>query len=208
MVDEIMGLTGTYATRTKDNKPMGHAEPFMEQTKILKPQKTQIFQDMTYQPVPDPRPFQGTSAPFFEDKGFSRYGTFEMLDNSQPMRMPSLIPNFSRQASFSNLFAQLPLAGKQQSNIMQEEPLKKKKDENNVPNLQSQPSLFRDFSMGFGRPELQHSFSSLFKQEDFNPTGTINLPMLSKKASMVSQEPEDVPSLSRFQSNLSFLYEK
>lgn len=133
-----------------------------------------------------------------------------MLENNQPMRMPSLIPNFSRQTSFNNLLAQLPLTRKQPSLDLPEETIKKKVkgDENNVPGLQTQPSLFRDFSMGFSRPELQHSFSNIFKQEDFGNAGAINLPMLSKKASIVSQEPDDIPTLSRFQSNLSFLYEK
>jgi len=44
MVDEIMGLTGTYATRTKDSKPMGgHPEPFIEQMKPFKSQKNPNF---------------------------------------------------------------------------------------------------------------------------------------------------------------------
>jgi len=86
-----------------------------------------------------------------------------------------------------------------------------KVDENSntgIPGLQSQPSFMREPS-SMKMPEFQHSFSTMFRPEDFNNMSLPTLPLLSKKSSVLSQgQQEDIPSLSRFQSNLSFLYDK
>jgi len=228
MVDEILGLTGAYTTRTKEVRT---PEPFIEQRKPLVSQKTQIFHDFPYQ-ASEQRPIYNNPPPtFFEDKGLSRLGTLDYGNEQQSgsiMKLPSFLPSLSKQASFSNFMSNLSSTKRQPSIDNFEEILKKKlkAEENSTPQAVNAYPGFRREPSGIFKPiELQHSFSNFFKGEDFNfssfsnlgtsvnteipaPSGNINLPMLSKKASVVSQQdPEDVPGLLKFQSNLSFLYD-
>ena len=219
IVDEVMGLTGHYMTRTKAQKPvMEHAQPYEDETPIqMKAQKQEIFHNFPYQQQSESKPlYQGTSISFPEDRGISRMNTYDMMggESSMPNRVPSFIANMnmSRQPSFSNfLFESLSGSNRQPNNNQEsfdDYPRKKHKiEDNSGPMLQHQPSLSKDLS-SLRPPDFQPSFSSMFRPDDLGNTNLPPMTMLSKKASNISQGPDDLPNLSRFNSNLSFLYEK
>jgi len=239
MVDEIMGLTGSYTARTKEPRSHGHVQPFEDQMLTFEDTKIQPFHDMPFQQQPiisEPKPLTmppgmglgnqyygggGSTDRFYSDNrggggNFNKQGSFDTPADPGLIKVPSFLQGFSlkKDPSFSNLLSNLPLTTKQPSTLNQgtsnyEEIRKKLKvDENNVPSLQNQPSFMRE-SSSIKMPEFQHSFSSLFRPEDFNNMSLPpSLPLLSKKSSVLSQgQGEELPNLSRFQSNLSFLYE-
>lgn len=259
MVDEIMGLTGSYTTRAKETRHTGHQTPYMEPSSMIScsaPQKTQIFHDLPSETIyQEAKPLQGgTGTPYLEDKSYPKLQPSDSFADTNVMRMPSFLKEFSRQPSFSALLANLPMTRRQpsfdnyddmvkkkvkpdeshinttassvpsfqnQSSNFQQQPtlqnqqsyqnlsfqnqptLQNQQSYQNQTVLQNQPSFLRDSST-LNPPQLNTSFSSLFKHDDLL---NMNLPMLSKKASRLSNEAEDLPSLSRFQSNLSFLYD-
>jgi hypothetical protein len=231
MVDEIMGLTGAYTTRAKEVRTPNQPEFFVEQKKPLQSQKTQIFHDFPYQ-ANEPKPLYNNPPAYFEDKGgLSRLGTLDYGNygndsgSGSIMKMPSFLPSLSKQASFSNFMSNLPSTKRQPSENFEDALKKKLKAEENSASypIQTQPSFQREPSGIFKPFELQRSFSNFFKGEEVSfsnfanfgttsntegpgQTNTTNLPMLSKKASVVSQDPDDIPGLVKFQSNLSFLY--
>jgi len=230
MVDEIMGLTGSYTARTKEPRAHGHIQSYEDPmlTAFENP-KIQSFHDMPFQQqqpiISEPKPMQMQGGINLSNQyGFSDRANFNKpttYDFGEPglIKVPSFLQNLSmkKEPSINTLLAQLPMTTKQPSLLNQgtsnyEDSLRKKIkiDENSntgLPGFQSQPSFMREPST-MKMPEFQHSFSSMFRPEDFNNMSLPTLPLLSKKSSVLSQgQQEDIPSLSRFQSNLSFLYE-
>ena len=226
MVDEIMGLTGSYTARTKGPRTPVRQEPDPFQMSVTQKQPP-IFHEAPFQTIPqtipESRPIasysnigQTSTGPFTggdNNKGFSRLTSLDFNADPGFFKIPStLYTTLRKDPSMSQLMANLPMTTRQPSYTNFDDMINKRvKEENNnthnVPNLQNQPSLFRD-SSSLRFPDLQPSFSTVFRQEDFSNLNLPTLPLLSKKSSVLSQgPPDDLLPLSRFQSNLSFLYD-
>jgi len=216
IVDNIMVLTGSYSSKPKiDAKPMVSPPPATTSNN-LSSQKTEIFHELPSLPIIDPKVLyhEGSALPSLE-RGLSRNKTLDFMTESPGVKIPNAMGGgYSRQGSISTFLAGFPLMKRQNSFDFFDELNRKllKQDTFNLGSLganTNQPttadSQSNKESSGL---KIPNPIGGLLKT-DAEELGNLVVPTLSKKSSTVSQQmPEENPSLSRFNSNFSFLYEK
>jgi hypothetical protein len=191
IVDNIMTLTGSYTSKTSskevESKPMQMTMP--ERPTPSYPVRPNLFGSL---PQPSTNYGQDRNNSMVDDqnpgfmRGFSNY-------DSNMMKMPSLM---KQNSSF------LPdLSGMKRQSSFQyfdDQNKKKMKEESGIP--------INMYRLDSYRPEFGQQMTGGMKNDD-----DYNLPMipLSKNPSTVSQDGlPDLPNLSRFQSNVSFMLDK
>ena len=206
MVDSIMSLTGSYNSKSKAE----YAVPQSTQAQIQRqrnatPQKSQIFHDLA--PGVETKPLLPENLLTGFNKSLSRQLTLESNDDFG--FRPTGNPNasiYSRQGSLSQLLTTFSALKRQDSYDLNDKGVRKKikwdtADGNGTEDLNKE-----NFTTRQGDTIVfQNNLSAQNDSEDFL---NLALPSLSKKASNISQGAEEMPSLSRFNSNLSFLYDK
>jgi len=188
IVDSIMTLTGSYNAKPKTEtttKPM--TPPLQAQgTPDLQQQKSAIFHDLPTGPY-DQKVFYQDSLPMNRQlsKGMSVGGYFD--EGPGLVRIPSVL---NRQPSFSNMFNNLPMIKRQGSFEFFDDANRKKVKTDEINNQLTKGTEFN--------PNNKNENEELY----------LPFPMLSKKSSNISNPELDAPPLSRFNSNLSFMYDK
>jgi len=223
IVDNIMVLTGSYSSKPKiDAKPMVSPPPVA--TNTLSTQKTEIFHELPSLPIIDPKALYETNAMPSLERGLSRNKTLDFMTESPGVKIPNAMGGgYSRQGSISTFLAGFPLMKRQSSFDFFDELNRKllKQDTFNLgsalgnasQNAGDQPQANKE-SSGLKLPSLSNPLSGLLSKAgggamETEELGNLVVPTLSKKSSTVSQQmPDDNPSLSRFNSNFSFLYDK
>jgi len=214
IVDNIMVLTGSYSSKPKiDAKPMVSPPPATINNN-LSSQKTEIFHELPSLPIIDPKILyhEGSAMPSLE-RGLSRNKTLDFMTESPGVKIPSAMGGgYSRQGSISTFLAGFPLMKRQNSFDFFDELNRKllKQDTFNLGSLGANANAtLADSQSNKESSGLKIPNPILLKSTDAEELGNLVVPTLSKKSSTVSQQmPEENPSLSRFNSNFSFLYEK
>jgi len=193
IVDNIMTLTGTYnnakkpepATTPKGNNQPTHHPTHHEQPM---PQKSPIFHEL-----------HAPSFPLAREDSFNP--GFDGL-----VRIPSVINSLSRQPSLNFFPTGGSFVKRQPTNLDEDDGDKlNKKVKPDQKDLMQPVNLLRGDSTS-KLVDLSH-LNSLMKDQG-DDLLNLALPMLSKKDSAISQTDLEAPSFSRFNSNLSFLYDK
>lgn len=190
MADQIMSITGSYASKGKPEapapavpqpKPKAQTQPQL-QPKITS-QLSQIFSEFAPQTISLPKPSypEGTER---RDKGFSRQHTFESIEDLA--RIPTNRAPIQRQDTLSQLLTNFSALRRQESFELFDKGSKKKVKWDNNDGDNKDRSL-------------------MSSQNDADDE--VALPTLSKKASTISEQ-GDYPAFGRMNTNLSFLYEK
>jgi hypothetical protein len=215
IVDNIMVLTGSYSSKPKiDAKPMVSPPPANISNNHAS-QKTEIFHELPSLPIIDPKILyhEGSAMPSLE-RGLSRNKTLDFMTESPGVKIPSAMGGgYSRQGSISTFLAGFPLMKRQNSFDFFDELNRKllKQDTFNLGSLGANANQTSSADLPSNKESsgLKIPNPILLKSADAEELGNLVVPTLSKKSSTVSQQmPEENPSLSRFNSNFSFLYEK
>lgn len=202
-----MTLTGSYNSKSKvpertAPQPLNPAPT--RSPNILLSQRSQVFQDLLPQGFIDPKAFnlENCLALGF-DKGFSRSMTLQSEDeNPKPQTSAH---SYNRQGSLSQLLTNFSALKRQESFELTDKAKKKLK----LDNVNSDTDGGIKDSQSSKPAENVGFTSNISSQNEGEDLFNLAMPTLSKKASNVSQAmPEEMPTFSRFNSNLSFLYDK
>ena len=200
LVETIMSLTGSYNSKSKiqDSAPSLQSQ----YQNLLTSQRNQIFNFFPQQSFDSKVLYSEGPLSIGVEKGFSRQMTIESTD-SQALKSQIPFSGFSRQSSFSQFLTNFTGLKRQDSYELNDKGNKKKikwetppGDSQETDDLNKEnPTLKQNDSGGGGNQNDGEEFLNL------------NLPTFRKKASNISQPPDELPSLTRFNSNLSFLYD-
>lgn len=210
IVDNIMTLTGSYSSKSKIDTKIPEVQPStITQSSHTPTQKHEIFHEQTTLDT-KPSSQEPLSA---QSVGLSlpRTKTIDFLAESSGLKIPSA---FSRQNSISNFFSGFSSLQRQNSfDLLDEFQKKLRKQDTSSTDISStnsnvvlQPIPRKDTS-ALKLPDLS-ALTGLFKSGEADDILNIALPILSKKSSLASQQPpDDLPSFTRYNSTLSFIYD-
>jgi len=204
IVDNIMTLTGSYNSKSKTdtptNKPM--TPPSLSTGLTDFPtQKSNIFHDLPSAYDQKNLFYPDTLTPTLNRMG-SKGMDFNFMNDPNGLKIPNVINNpMNRQPSFQ-LFNNMPLIKRQGSFEYFDDSNRKKVKTDEI----GLPGLMRGDSSLIKPPEFNTQIST--KTNNENDELLYNLPIFSKKSSNVSQDGLEPPSLSRFGSAISFMYDK
>jgi hypothetical protein len=196
IVDNIMTLTGSYNAKTKENIPGKPMSPTQQQTtsgpQDLQSQKSTLFHELPSVPYDQKNMYYPENMQLNRglSKGMSIGSYFDEGPNL--VRIPSVL---NRNPSISTLFNNnLPMIKRQSSFEFFDDANRKKLKTDEINTQLAKGPEFNTNSNNATRNENEELY--------------LPFPVFSKKSSNVSNPELDAPPLSRFNSNLSFMYDK
>ena len=198
LVETIMSLTGSYNSKSKPSDP----SPLQTQYQNLLNSRTQLFQNLFPQQSFESKVLYSEGPLSINvEKGLSHQMSLESTDEQGVKASNSF--NYSRQGSFSQFLTNFTGLKRHDSFELNDKGGKKKvKWEFPRGNSKESEDLDKE-----NTTLLQNQSGGTGSQNEGDEYLNLNVPTLSKKASGFSQTQEDILSFTKFNSNLSFLYE-